>query len=601
MSLATVVRTYSDLDMACPSDFHNGYKEGLVASFGDGERMLSNPRDGSRGPATMDIDLIDDRRFREQFAGGATFWPGSLAWDVWMTSRANREVKGPAYCVFVGTMKAWKPTWGGQKRGIKVTLADLFTQVMSGNTQKDRGLIPWRIIGDSGLVNGELLTVFENLDRGTPETFIYGPHKRVPDVNPASPQGFCVTPTYLGTRDLSGIAYHVWMVCGHATYDIDAIRVDGANVIADEGSQWLVPHHAGYAAQFGGAVYEDFTDVFGRLRRYTLIYGLVTDPFADPADMTDPDACAAGHKQLTAAVEGVESGGNGLGVPITDRILQRFHFMVNCVANQGADSYHSGAWLANPTWDIFGASVEKINEASHDTASAIAIERLPSDGYLGAAVIGRTSSDRHPADYWREIWDRCCGGMSGPNRFGQDTYVMCHPTEDDRTNAPLVTDANEILLDSFDVDVRWPQHTNALPFKADLNPATGVYVTTDTATQDLSIEQWDQIDSEPVEYDFAPGITQSFHLAHMEVIRSDKPPVFIEFQTTTEEQNGDSLAYLDLGDYVNYRHVASVSNAEDEIRLAQIIAIQVQVGNRRVKCLAMDVDDLVGYDEPPTT
>ena len=599
--MSTIIESYSDEDLACPSDVENGYKKALIAKAGKSERMLSDPRTGEWSGGSFEYELIDEgSQFRRQLASFTDrYWKPQT---VKMTSRANRRVKGPWYVVHHGPVVDVQPT---RPKNLTVKLGDIISDLLI----TDQGELPFRRVKDGFL--DQLLTIDEHLDRDSPEPQIYGSHRRIPDVDPASPNGFCLVPTYLGTMDLSGNPYHVWLVAGHACFDIPFWRVDD-NPTADEGSEWLVPHHAGFLTQFGAPYVDFISSTYGVDRRYTLMFGKVTDLFAAVDDLTDPDACALGHKQLTVAVEGVEEIGDGSGTLITDRIQQYKHWLINYVANKGLESYQAGLWLTNPTWDLFGTTVAIIDEESFDACSALAALRLPSSdyeipsGYIGAAIIGAGSGEVSSVRRWIAEWNRSCGLLQGITRHGQYKVVMLSPTQAIKDAAPLYTDINHILKDSFQEELRYPEQANLIPFRADKNYATGVWITNDTALWQPSIDQEGRtIPSEAIEYPFAPGITAANHLARLELLRSLSPPRRITIETPVTDKDAHSLAYRELGDYIRYAAYPAIANFEREIRLAQIIKIQVQVGQRTVLVDAIDCEDLIGvggaasYDRPP--
>jgi hypothetical protein len=57
---------------------------------------------------------------------------------------------------------------------------------------------------------------------------------------------------------------------------------------------------------------------------------------------------------------------------------------------------------------------------------------------------------------------------------------------------------------------------------------------------------------------------------------------------------------MDLGDYVRYRHYASIGSSASEIRLGYIERHQVQAGRRRTNVDILDVEDLIGFDAAST-
>ncbi len=590
-----VTESYSDHDMQCPASWENGFKESLVISFGDGERVASDPWTGEWAGSTFRLVLSDHtRRFRQQLASTVDrYW--TLPLTVRMTTRANRAALGMPYTVFVGPIVDVRPT---RDLTIELTLGDIVSQGMLS----DQHQIPWRIIRDGFIP--ELSVVSESLDLESPEPIVYGQHRRVPDVDPASPQGFQWTPIYLGEEG----AYHLWMVCGHACADIPEVLVwtpdpdiaglgTSASVLAD--GDWLIPHTSAPA-------YEDrHSYTYGNDRRYTLIRGLVGNE--------DADACALGEKTLTCFVDGVEPIGDGTDAVITDRIQQYKHFLINFVANRGQNSYQSGAWLANPTWTVFDTTVPIVEEGSFDACSAIAEIRLPIEvgetaAYIGAAIIGATASDRASVKRWITDWNRSCGVQFGITHLGEMRVFMLHPTDAIKAAAPLYTDAYEILENSFGINFRWQDKVNRVPFRADYEHTSGEWKTADVASIDQSITLYGhEITGDVREYPFAPGITMSFHLARLEALVRMHPPRLIQLEATVGPINqtvatsrGDSLGYLDLGDYIRYQHFAAVGYPA-EIRLAQVVRHQVQAGKRRVLIEALDCEELIDYDMPDTT
>lgn len=594
-----VTDTYSDHDMQCPAEWENGFKAAFVKRFGEGDRTASHPWTGDWQGSTFNLSLIDDGRFRRQLRSTSDrFWIESMT--IRMTTRANRAILGTPYTVFVGpiiNITLPEPTL------LDLTLGDIVSQgILSDHP------IPFRKIGDGPLSLFD--EVYESLDREAPEPQIYGIHRRTTADVP-SPQGFEYVPTYIGTRTLSGGQYHAWLVAGHACAGIaDVQTVTSAlgspaesfihtSVLGDEGAIWLIPHYAGYLAEFG-APYEDLrSDTYGVDRRYTIVYGLV--------GASDPEACANGDLTLVVHVEGVEPVGDGSGAVITDRIQQYKHWLINYVANYGASSYQSGAWLTTPSWDVFGVLKPIIEEDTFDACSEIAAARLPiadplqdyDAGYIGAAIIGARSGDRSSVKRWIADWNRSCGLRFGVNHYGQIRVFMLNPTDAIKAAAPLYTDNFEILDGSFQALIGWPDKVNRIPFKTDYHHETGVWRTVDVAQAADAIQNYGKaISSEDREYPFAPGITMANHLAVLETrVRKDPPRHVVLEATVGPDYNNQSLGYLDLGDYIRYTHYGAIAE-QNEIRLAQVVRHQVQAGRRVVQVEAFDCEELIGFDEP---
>lgn len=602
-----VTDTYSDHDMQCPASWENGFKEGIVLEFGDGSRQASHPVTGDIVGSTFTVTLSDHRRrFREQLSSLLDrYWNGPHT--VRMTTRANRAALGSAYTAFVGNIVDAQPrgplAW-------ELTLGDLVTDLLLS----DQAQLPWRQIRDSGILPA-LDLVSDTLDLETPEPIIYGEHRRVPDVSPASPQGFIYEPTYLGIQTLGFPGspgqnqWYVWLVAGHALKFIpDVYTVDNSDptippvvtsVLADEGVAWLIPHYGGWNALHSGNPYVDFrSPTTGADQRYTLIYGKVGS--------TDPERVISGQVQLAVAIMGIEDVGDSTGSLITDRLLQYEHFFINYVANAGPASYQAGNWLDNPTWSFFDSSVPICDTDSFEQASAIAAGRLPSPGsptvagYIGAAIIGAHAGDRATARRWLADWNRSCGVRSAWTHFGQYRVGMLHPTAAIKAAAPLYTDSWEMLRDSFGTTVRWDQHANRIPFRADHEHTSGQWKTTGLADAGTSLANYNRsIVGEMRDYPFAPGITHAYHLARIESLMYQDPPRCPAFEATVgPDNNGDSLGNLDVFDYVRYKSFQGINDDRGEIRLAWLTYHQVQSGKRRVRVELLDCEDLIDFDAP---
>lgn len=580
------VETYSDLDMHCPAGYENGHKEGIVEKFGGGERRLSHPWTGERYGATFAIRFADDRRFRERLADPNRRYP--TVWDVKMTTRDNRAALGLWWTVFVGPVVGIRPY---RPQGIEFILGDLFSDGLLSDS-RDQDPIPFRVIRDGFL--SALDSVSATLDLDTPEHIIYGIHRRIPDEDPPSPQGFQWIPTYLGIETIDSVPKHVWMVAGHACADIPDVLIwthdDQGGLLADTSvladGDWEIPHTS-------APDYEDRrSDTYGTLRRYTLIRALVGNE--------DADAVVAGEKTLAVFVDGIEPVGDGSGAVIQERILQFKHFMINFVAHKGQNSYHTGAWKTSPTYDLFGVLVPVIDEASFDTANAIAVGRLE-EGYQGAVIIGATAGDRDRAPRWVADAARSCGLRYGQTHFGQFRVGFLSPTAAIKAAAPLYTDAYHMLRGSFETDYPLDDKVNRVPWKGDYEYSSGQYKTSGTYVNDEGVRfhGGKAITGDTRDYPWAPGITAMNHLAVLESRVRMHPRTVNRFAVTVgPDHKGDSLGYRDLFDYIRYRAYPAVSTSTSEIRLGQIVGHQVQAGARTVLVDVLDCEELIDYDAP---
>lgn len=567
---------YSDIDIADPASYYGGFKEGRVMQWGTAERALSHMFTGEWSGSQMSVKLSDfDRSIRQRLNSPTErYWTQPLT--VRMTNRTNRAALGAPYTVFNGVIIDAQPS---RELAFDLTLSD----IVSSRILTDQAMIPWRMIRDGFL--DQMDEVSEQLDRDMPEPIIYGRHLRIPDEDPPVGAGFAYAPQYLGIRTTLGGPKHVWLIAGHACADVGPLLID--NVPTAEGSDWLIPHQS-------APPYEDLaSETFGGMRRYTLLYGVVGNDI--------PDEVAAGDRELTICVDGIEPNGDGSGAVITDRFEQYKHFLINFVCHRGQESYQSGAWLDNPEWNIQfeDTPILQVDEASFDEATAIGLTCLE-DGYIGAALIGARAGDRSSVRRWIAEWNRSGRARFGITRYGQMRIALLHPTQAIKDAAPLYTDAYEILEGSFGTSVGWQDHANIVPWRTDYEHVSGQWKTNGVYRDEDSITDYArEIPSEVREYPFAPGITHGNHIAVLEgrVRTHPRRRITIDGTVGPDPVTLDSLGYRELGDYIRYTHYAAVGEPA-EIRLAQIEKIQVNPGTRKVTVVAFDCEDLIDFDAP---
>ncbi len=586
--MSIVTNVYSDHAMQCPTTYYGGFKEARVLDFGTGERSASDPVTGEPRFSTMTIRMSDyDRSIRQRQASAIDqYWTEPLT--VRMVSRPVRAVLGTPYTVFCGPITNAQPVGDLE---YEVTIGDIVSRTLLNEEAR----LPARTIGDGFL--DQLTTISDNLDRSWGEPIILGKHRRTEDSD-ASPQGFVYAPVYLGTQTVDGAEWHCWLVCGHAVADIPDIfvRATDANgavtytsVISSEGTDWLVPHHAGWTGAFT-THYRDFTSsTFGDTRRYTLIYGKVGS--------VDPDACVVGTTQLVINVEGMELGGDGAGACEEDGFEQYLWLMQNYAANAGRASYMSGAYLSTPNWSTLDADVPVLDELSFAACKAIGQARLPQAedadypaGYVRAFVIG-ANGDRPTL---RSIVAQMNIGLdcqSFVTHQGSFAIFMLSPTTAIKAAAPVFTDVVDILKGGFTTDTQWGAHENVVPFQADFHTGTSAWRTTGKATWTPSVTNWGrEIPGQLREYRLVPGITMAFHLARLAAIRGQNPP-----RTVVLEGVVGPMAELEPGDYIHYRHYGAVGEP-DTPRLAQVQSVAISPTPRTVRVLARDCEDLIDYD-----
>lgn len=591
--MAVVTDCWSDMTLQDPPSWYHGIKRARVLDFGSPTRALSSLGTGQwQGPSCTMRFYDGDGHFRDQQGSvAAKYWTEPV--PIRLVDYATRAALGTPFTVFVGQVVSGNPTGESE---YEIQLSDIVGRTLL----TDKTKLPWRNIGD-GFLN--LLTaVSDRLDVTQPESTIYGRHIRLVDIDSPSPDGFAVSPTYLGIQDVSGTDMHCWLVCGHAVADIMDVNVvtrqdDGTDLyetlLGDEGTQFLFPHHPGFNSEFGQP-YRDFpsSKYPTTTRRYTLIYGLVGGPIAD--------AIAKGDKGMVVSLDGVESNGDGTGEVIRDGFQCYKHWLINYVANYGINGYQSGPWLANPEWDVYDALVPIVDTQSFDDATEVGEFRLPLSaddptypaGYICAAIIGSGPNDTQTIRDWIAHWNRSFDCRLGVTRLGRLRIVMMHPTDAIKAAAPRFTDVMTFIRGTFATDTLWDSHYNHIPFKCDLHTLTGTFRTTDVAVWQDAVDAWGFKPSDIREYRFAPGITMGYHIARQELLRSLDPPRVVSLEGLVDS----GLAELELGDYVNYESYKQVGTKGVD-RLGQVQAVTIMPTLRRVRVDVLDCEDLIGVDQ----
>lgn len=607
-----LTETYANQDMKCPGSWENGFKENRIESFGEAERVASEPWSGEWRGSQCRIRYSDhDRHFREQLSSSLQrYWATRVADTLSLTTRPNRAVLGAPFIAFTGPVVAINPVG---PLSIETTLGDVVSQSLlssGGSRVAKKADCPGRLARDGFWAS---LLVQAPIDPETPEPFILGRHVRVPDVDADSPQGFCVTPTYMGIEELDSVQYHVWLVAAHACADIPTIRVDGDEVA--EGTDWLIPHHPNWTSAFTVQYVDKRSATFGNMRRYTLVYGKVTDLEASDEDLTDADACALGKKALTVAVCGVETEGDATGECIDDRLLQYKWVAIHLIANNGAREYQTGLYVdhPNPTWDAFGVTVPIVDETSFDICAAMAAERYPvttnaipgggfyAPGYIGAAIIGARAGDRLALIDLIAEFNRSCNVQFTTTNLGQIRVFMIHPTEEVKAAAELYTHTGEILNSSFVAGFDMDRQANRIFGRTDFDHGSGEWKTNVVYTDDESVRNYDrEIPSETIDLPYAPGRTMAYHLMVLigRLRRHPPRPVTLAASIGPNAQGG-SLGYVNPGDYLRYQHFSSISDSIGQIRLAQVQSVRIRPGKRGQSSVLVDCLDLeehIDYD-----
>jgi hypothetical protein len=242
---------------------------------------------------------------------------------------------------------------------------------------------------------------------------------------------------------------------------IDDLQLDPAQL----GVQWWCPQITGdttWSSTFGSDRSTDILSTDGvTTRRYTLV---LFDPGSTYGDLVE----AGGTVHLDC--DGMETIGNGTGSLITDYFELYRHILINFLLG----NYHTGSWLASPTF-LFADGVtnfDRVHEASFDTASDVAaLNTATGDPYQGGpAIIERTSV--------RDVIKNF--NFSGGCQLAEDDYGRLFVKVLDRRRETFLDDHRTIrdkvdILPGFRIEPRPEWQANWIAYQYSRNYHTNVW------------------------------------------------------------------------------------------------------------------------------
>jgi hypothetical protein len=260
---------------------------------------------------------------------------------------------------------------------------------------------------------------------------------------------------YVGARRLSdGKDWDEYVVCGHAVAAVQSWFASDLSDVAvydpasgghgprptkmstdTEGSEFLIPGHAGWTSVLGANSYRDYNG-----NRYTVIYA---------TGQRSKDAIN-GDVPMSINIGGIESNGDGTGTMIDSLPRQVAHLISNFILQ----NYTSGAWsipVVNGYTRVSTSTFETVKTAS---------EARVSGGYLGAFLLGAGGSQQTIA----ETLSRLCQDGDFDllvNRHGQICASMVYPLN------PIVkafTDVTDIAKQSFSVRRKFEYLVNRITY-----------------------------------------------------------------------------------------------------------------------------------------
>lgn len=318
---------------------------------------------------------------------------------------------------------------------------------------------PWGLIGN--MSHETATNIFRDDGRKSPKMYSQPPvvpntgvidgDATVPGTYVTVDHGKGETPViYVGARDVQGVEWQEFLVCGHAIKEIEAWYCGGVRQPeSTEGTDFLIPGRAGWIANIGADSYRDYNG-----NRYTVIY----------AKGTKADQAIDDSEPITLNLKGIETSGDGTG-DFIEQIADIFkHFIINF----GFQSYTSGIYLSSPEWGAGfdcqdDGPITQIDEASFDALKAVHMSRLDG-GYPGGIIFGNYTGDINMRDAIARL-NVSAGCESGFNRNSQ-FFVTIFDDNIAILNAAnsYTQEENDIVKDSFNMDEQVDKVENQVVF-----------------------------------------------------------------------------------------------------------------------------------------
>jgi len=431
------------------------HKEARVLSFGTITRALST-MEGAIETATQTIELSDHDRVLRAAAEAGTLLNKRV--DTYISTKAGIVAAATPRRVNQGIIRRYKAL---PNLRFRIEVEDFFSALL--NMVQGTRRVPQRTLTTADFPNLPEALV------GKAVPILYGLCSDESDGDAALG---VVPATYVGDRTVDGAVWGEFLVCGHAVSQIQSLFIPTGGGLSEgtaepsrtkvttDAGDWLIPGQPNWIARVGANPFVDYNG-----NRYTVVYLL--GPRKELA--------ADGRVPLALNVAGIEDVGDGSGDMIDSLPQQVLHLLTNFMLQ----SYTSGAWLSIPT--VHSPPYARISSTTFDTVTAHMNERIPTDGYVGAFMLGW---DGRFHDYRDVVRDALKSGdwNLGINKDGQVMAAIRDP------DAGVVThwdDVLDIIEGSFDSDRDFPALANRVEYRyaqryvapvATLAPATGEFL-----------------------------------------------------------------------------------------------------------------------------
>lgn len=550
-----------------------------VLSFGQSTRACSDGRGGFES-ASLTVTLADVDRVLRDLHATATLL--NVPFDFYVQDEASIRAGGTPWHVARLVVREFEPL---SDLTYRMTFEDALTLSFSAFAQET--LVP-KVLISSAISDA---TPYEQV-KDKPVPLLYGSLSDEEDDEPRGtvPAPYVTANTPAEHEELGNI--YRFLVGLGAIADIQSVFIADefsgtpptARAKASEslyGDQLWAPHMPDWL--YG----DDYEDVGGH--RYTFVYLDQAHPAAELA--------RTGRIPLAVNLCGRETDGDGTGSTIDSLPLQLLHFLNNEVVQQATEE-----WLpikALGSYSLF------------DTASFVAAQNVSEDriagGYKGAFVLGH---GLRQIPLWTAIGQFCRSSDLDifVNRHGQVAVTMLDRTAT-ASGAPLFTDVDDIVRDSFRIDPKTDEVENKVPYVYRRN-----YV---PALQQLNPKPGERLPREPYDGVWLSGLQSVSDGTSIAAIGETREAQLLELEMVRDEATADDVAEqrlalrrnprpvatfalrlnrglaLELGDIVKVTHFQGLGDEGWLARRCQVRRLTCDLDRLTVTVTVRDVEDLL--------
>ncbi len=383
---------------------------------------------------------------------------------------------------------------------------------------------------------------------------------------------------YTGQRIINGVAYHEFLIAGHACKDVlHWYFNDGTNPVEVDqgaGTDWWVPGQPSYL-DVSLTPYVDFAGVAPDTStiRCTCIYGAVGDGTGKA------DQVAAGSATLNVDLEGWEDLGNGGGEVVEDLHDQTVDLLNYFVVGDG-----TGIRPATPPM-FAGTSICQVNRGTFRTVKAM--RRAEVDGGLVAAWCLANKGERVTLNEALRIPQESGEFFLGLNAHWQTcAFAINHNLV--TANLPVLRDRFDIQRDSLNIETKLDELENVLRYRHSYDWAAETWGSDDNLLRDeVSIAGWQ------MEREGDASFSCLRTLAAVALIRSRRLARTANVPRYATIEGDLKLTAYSVGDYVKLTHFEGIGANGWTERVFWVQPLLLYPHQRRLRLTMFDVHDLL--------